>query len=88
MKLLILLVVLLALLLMFVENEHTTIQVVIIIPIELVPYYEWLLSYPGWQTPQDEPSREQPINIGYKSVTQQNEVITRASSHRNQQTVR
>jgi len=63
MKHLILLLLVLALLLMAIENAQTTIQVVIVIPSDLVPYYEWLLSFPGWQPPQDEPPDKQPTHV-------------------------
>ena len=63
MKHLILLILVLVLLLLIAENERTTIQVFIVIPPELVPYYEWLLSFPGWIPTQDEPSDKQPILV-------------------------
>jgi len=47
-KQLVLLILVLAVLLLVADNQRTTIQVMIVIPPELVPYYDWLLSFPGW----------------------------------------
>ncbi len=48
MKQLVLLILVLAVLLLVADNQRTTIQMMIVIPPELVPYYDWLLSFPGW----------------------------------------
>ena len=59
----------LAFLLMVAENQQTTIQVFIVLPPALMPYYDWLLNFPGGQPMQDEPHTPQPMGIGYRLVT-------------------
>jgi hypothetical protein len=49
MKQLILLIMLIAILLLVSEIGQATIQLVIVIPSELVPYFDWWLGFPGWQ---------------------------------------
>ena len=52
------------------EEDKQTISVTIIIPKELVPYYHWLMDFPGWREPrQSEPPHPIPIRKGYQSVT-------------------
>jgi hypothetical protein len=53
MKHLILLIMLVALLILISEIEQTTIQIVIVIPVEFGPYVDWWFSFPGWE-PHDE----------------------------------
>jgi hypothetical protein len=43
-----LLIMLITLLLLVSEIDQTTIQVVIVIPLELEPYIDWWLNFPGW----------------------------------------
>ena len=56
MKQLILLIMLITLLLFVLEIGQTTILLVIVIPPELVPYFDWWLSFPGWQQIHEQPS--------------------------------
>jgi hypothetical protein len=35
------------------EIEQTTIQVLIVRPIELAPYVDWWLNFPGWHRPEE-----------------------------------
>ena len=75
-------------LLMLASNESQIIQVVIVVPPELVPYYEWLLSFPGWMQPDEKPPSNQPVRNSYKPVTIPHQVVTASSSSRNQPAVR
>jgi hypothetical protein len=61
-KQLILLLMMLALLLLP-AGENQIVQVMVILPLELVPYYEWVLNFPGWQQLQNEPSNMQPTGL-------------------------
>jgi len=63
MKQLILLIIVLALLLLVADNERTTVQVTIVVPPELVPYFEWLVRFPGWHPPKDEPPNYNPAGL-------------------------
>lgn len=71
MKSLILLIMVLMLLLLAAAHESTTIQVVIVIPSELVPYYEWLVSFPGWHPPQDESPNHNPAGLQARNKASQ-----------------
>jgi len=62
MKQLILLILIVALLLLATEANQI-IQVIIVVPPELVPYYEWLFSFPGWQQPENKHPTQQPILV-------------------------
>jgi len=45
--------------------------ITIIIPRNFIPYYDWLLDFPGWRIPQHpEPLPPIPTYYGYQSVTQ------------------
>jgi hypothetical protein len=63
MKQLILLILVLVSLVLVAQNEQTTIQVIIVVPPELVPYYDWLLNFPGWQQIQNGPANMQPTGL-------------------------
>jgi len=41
--------------------DDLTINITIVVPKEITPYYDWLLDYPGWQiSPQEPPSPTDP----------------------------
>jgi len=61
-KQLILLIMILALSLLASENNQI-IQVIIVVPPELVPYFEWLFSFPGWQPQENIEPTQQPILV-------------------------
>jgi len=42
-------------LLLLATDETQIVQVTIILPPDLLPYYEWLRQFPGWQPPQENP---------------------------------
>ena len=50
-----LLILILALLLLAIE-ENQIVQVTIVLPPDLLPYYDWLQHFPGWQPPQEKPN--------------------------------
>jgi len=70
-KQLFLLIIVLALLLLSV-GEDQIIQVIVILPPALVPYYEWLLDFPGGQPLQNEPSNMQPAGLQACNSNQRN----------------
>ena len=59
MKRIVLLLLLIAIVLV-ITSCNQVVKVEIMIPPKLIPYYEWLLSFPGIQTTPDDP---QPLEI-------------------------
>ena len=50
--------------------DDQMIVITIVIPRNLIPYYDWLLNFPGWKAPQQpEPLPPIPTYYGYRSVT-------------------
>ena len=63
---------LLVLLIIFVSLpfDDQMVVITIVIPRNLIPYYEWLLNFPGWTVPlQTEPLQTIPTYYSYQSVT-------------------
>jgi hypothetical protein len=50
--------------------DDQMIVITIVIPRNLIPYYDWLMEFPGWKVPQrPEPLPTIPTYYGYQSVT-------------------
>jgi hypothetical protein len=66
MKIILLLIVLIALM-MSSTDCNWIIQVTIVMPTQILPYYEWLINFPGLLPGDDKPSLEElQINIGFR----------------------
>jgi hypothetical protein len=75
MKQLILLIMLIALLLLVSEIEQSTIQLVIVIPLEWVPYVDWWLSFPGFQQPDQKLPSQQNIGFIIKAPVRESKLL-------------
>jgi hypothetical protein len=57
---------------------NKVVQITIVIPPTLVPYYQWLVEFPGWQSPILVPSTPTPTGVqGYQTVTPRNQFVAK-----------
>lgn len=50
--------------------------VTIVMPPSLMPYYDWLLAFPGWAPVHSKPPLLFPLKVGFRSVTPGGEQVT------------
>ena len=76
-RLLLLLFILLFVILLTSACNELIISVTIIMPKKFVPYYDWLMDFPGLREPQQiEPQHPIPMRNGYYSVTSFHHLMT------------
>jgi hypothetical protein len=83
------LIILLFALLLTTACSEPTITITIIIPKELVPYFDWAKDFPGWQIPQEQIQPDSPIPVfnSYQSVTPIHSLIIVSKLSRNIQDI-
>ena len=68
----------------FDQFDDQMIVITIVIPRNLIPYYDWLMDFPGWKVPQQpEPLPAVPTYYGYQSVTTICDLMTSLKFARN-----
>ena len=76
-NLLLVLILLFVIILLLSIQEQATISITIVIPSKLIPYYDWLMDFPGWRNPgQIPPPYVKPVLDSYYSVTPKHNSIT------------